>query len=578
MRPTYLARLVIVLLVAGVRLAAAAPASPVVEAVKTGDIKAIQAAIARADVNVPEADGTTALHWAVKRGDADSVDLLLKAGAKVDPTTRYGVTPLYMAARRGDAGLIDRLVKAGANPKGAMPDGETALMTAALSGIPEAVKVLAAHGAEVNATDPVRGQTALMWAASANKAAVVKMLIELGADLKLKSKPAAAAEGRRQRGQSGGYSAFLYAVRSGAIDAARALLDAGADVNETTPDQTSALVLSTINANYELSSMLLDRGANANAAGQGWTALHELTFAPHANTGGNLPGANPSGKMGYLELAKKLVEHGADINARMTKEATIPGRQLMNRIGATPFLLAAKVADVPLMKVFMELGADPMLTNVEEDTPLMAACGVGMSGVGENAGSNEEAIEAVKYILSLGPEVARVNAVSTIGNTALHGAVIRGSLPLIQMLSDLGIKLDVRNKPDKRYTGGAGYANILGGWTPLEMADGVIYQDTWKQDPDAAKLIRKLLADRGLPVPPPVYVNHLTGLAEVRRVGEDTGGTREVIETGLGKVDEKENVDRRRLKPEPPAAKKVVPPPDKKVEPTAETKKPKPQP
>jgi hypothetical protein len=244
----------------------------------------------------------------------------------------------------------------------------------------------------------------------------------------------------------------------------------------------------------------------------------------------------------------------------------------MNRIGATPFLLAAKVADLPLMKVFMELGADPMLTTVEEDTPLMAACGVGMSGVGENAGSNEEAMEAVKYILSLGPEVARVNAISTIGNTALHGAVIRGSLPLIQLLADEGIKLDVRNKPDKRYAGGAEYANILGGWTPLEMADGVIYQDTWKQDPEAAKLIRKLLADRGLPVPPPVYVNHATGEAVVRRVGEATDGKVEKIDAGLGKVEEHQNIDRRRqpvapapdTKAAPAPVKKDAPPPVKK--------------
>jgi ankyrin repeat protein len=569
MRPKYLARWVGLLLAASVCLDAAVlagPSSSVVEAAKSGDLKALQAAIAQADVNLPEADGTTALHWAVKRGDMASVDLLLKAGAKVEATTRYGVTPLYLAARRGDPGLIARLITAGANPKDAMPDGETALMTAALSGNAEAVTALVTHGADVNAVDPTRGQTALMWAASANKAAVVKALLDGGADLTIKSKRVG-AEGRRQRGASGGYTAFLYAVRAGAIAAAQALLDAGADVNETTPDKTSALLVATINANYELASVLLDRGADATAAGQGWTALHELTFAPHANTGGNLPGANPSGKIGYLELAKKLVEHGADINARMTKEATIPGRQLMNRIGATPFLLAAKVADVPLMKTFLELGADPLLTTVEEDTPLMAASGVGMSGVGENAGTNEEAMEAVKFILSLGPDVARVNAINTIGNTALHGAVIRGSLPLIQLLADLGITLDVRNKPDKRYNGGAEYANVLGGWTPLEIADGVIYQDTWKQDPDAAKLIRKLLADRGLPVPPPVYVNHQTGLAEVRRVGEDTGGTVEKVETGLGKVDAKDNIDRRKPAVAPAPTQKIEPAPGKKVEP-----------
>jgi ankyrin repeat protein len=366
-----------------------------------------------------------------------------------------------------------------------------------------------------------------MWVASANKAAVVNTLVELGADLNIKSKPKAGAGGRRGGG-GGGYSAFLYSVRSGAIDAARALLDAGADVNETTPNKTSALLVSTINANYELSAMLLDYGADATAAEQGWTALHELAFAPHANTGGNLPGANPTGKVSYLDLAKKLVAYGADINARETKEATIPGRQLMNRIGATPFLLAAKDADLPLMKVFIELGADPMLMTVENDTPLMAAAGVGISGVGENAGTNEEALEAVKFIFSLGDDVARVNAISTIGNTAMHGASIRGSLPLIQLLADKGAVLDVRNKPDKRYAGGEQYDNILGGWTPLDIADGVIYQDTWKQDPEAAKLFRKLLAERGLPVPEPVYVNHKTGIAEVRKVGQQTNG---VVET-----------------------------------------------
>src|SRR5262245_23604174 len=277
MRSKYLAGLLMLPFIAVIGVDAAGPAGPsasVVEAAKTGDAKSVRLAIAQGDVNVPEADGTTALHWAVKRGDLESVDLLLKAGAKVGASTRYGATPLYLAARRGDPAIIERLLNAGADAKWAMPDGETALMTAALSGNPDAVKVLAAHGADVNALGPTTGQTALMWVASANKAAIVKTLVELGADLNIKSKPKAATGGRRGGG-GGGYSAFLYAVRSGAIDAARALLDAGADVNETTPNKTSALLVSTINANYELSAMLLDYGADATAAEQGWTALHE---------------------------------------------------------------------------------------------------------------------------------------------------------------------------------------------------------------------------------------------------------------------------------------------------------------
>src|SRR5207244_4865187 len=211
---------------------------------------------------------------------------------------------------------------------------------------------------------------------------------------------------------------------------------------------------------------------------------------------------------------------GADINARQTKEESIQGRQIMNRIGATPFLLAAKDADVPLMQAFIALGADPLLMTVEDDTPLMAAAGVGINGVGENPGTNEEALEAVKYILSLGDDVARVNAITTIGNTALHGAVVRGSTALVQLLADKGAILDVRNKPDRRYDGGGTYDNVLGGWTPLEIADGVIYTDTFKQDIECAKLLRKLLAEQGLPVPDPVYVNHKTGEAVVRKIGE----------------------------------------------------------
>jgi uncharacterized protein len=526
------------LAVLDLRAAGPSPAS-VVDAAKVGDAKAVSQAIRQSDVNKPEADGTTALHWAVRRGALDSIDLLLQAGAQVSATTRYGVSPLYLAAQKGNAAIVDRLLKAGADARFALPDGETVLMTAARSGNAEAVRLLAAHRADVNFKEPTRGQTALMWAASANNVSATKALLELGADLEARSRvnppdgsanPNALLQGMAGPTASGGYTAFLYAARSGAIDAARALLDAGADVNETTPDGTSALVLATINANYELAGMLLEYGADATAADQGWTALHELAYVTHANKGNGDPGAEPNGKVSPIDLAKKLVHYGADINARQTKEASISGRQIMNRLGATPFLLAAKDADVPLMQALIELGADPMLMTVEDDTPLMAAAGVGLNAVGENAGTNEEALEAVKYIFSMGDDVARVNAVSTIGNTALHGAVIRGSAPLVQLLADKGAQLDVRNKPDHRYDGTATYANILGGWTPLEIADGVIYTDTFKQDIECAKLLRKLLAERGLPVPVPVYVNHRTGVALTRNIGGAVEGT-EVVQT-----------------------------------------------
>src|SRR5438132_29406 len=151
MRRRYLAGLWMLPLLAVVNLRAAGPSSAsVVEAAKTGDAKAVRLAIAQGNVNMTEADGTTALHWAVRRGDLESIDVLLQAGAQVGAATRYGVTPLYLAAQKGNATVIERLLKGGADAKWIGPDGDTVLMTAARAGNAEAIKVLVAHGADVN--------------------------------------------------------------------------------------------------------------------------------------------------------------------------------------------------------------------------------------------------------------------------------------------------------------------------------------------------------------------------------------------------------------------------------------------
>ena len=459
------------LLVAGVIVTDAQ--SSLADAARNGDAVVVRAMLARkADVNAIATDGTTALHWAVQRDDIGMIDALLKAKANVAVATRLGVTPLQLAATNGSAAVVTRLLDAGADANTALPDGETVLMTASRTGAVDAVRVLLERGADLRRKEPAKGQTALMWAAAENNAAVVKLLIERGADIKERSK--------------GSFSPYVFAVRGGHINAARALLDAGVDVNETLPDGTSALVLAVMNAHYELASVLLDRGANPNADAQGWTALHQIAWSRRHNAGFNLPGPVATGGLDSLELARKLVSRGADVNARQKKEPRDGNRNMLNRLGSTPFLLAAKSADVPLMRVLLECGADARITTNNGTTALMAAAGVGIWAPGENPGSHEEALAAVKLVFEAGGN--DVNAIDKEGETALHGAVYRGgAIPVMQFLIDKGAQLDVVNKK---------------GWTPLTAADGVEYTPAvLKRYPEAAALLRRTLRDRGMPVP-----------------------------------------------------------------------------
>jgi ankyrin repeat protein len=448
--------------------------SSLIESARNGDLGVVRSLIAKkADINAAAPDGTTALHWAVQRDDVAMVDALLRAGAKATAATRQSVTPLQLAAMNGNATVINRLLAAGADPNTAMPDGETVLMTAARTGSVEAVRALLDRGADLHRREPLKGQTALMWAAAENNAAAVKLLIERGANL-------------NERSKGGSFSPYLFAVRGGHVAAATALIDAGADVNEAMPDGTSALVLAVINAHYELASVLLDRGADPRADGQGWTALHQIAWSRRHNAGFNLPGPVATGGVDSLDLVRKLVARGADVNARQKREPRDGNRNLLNRLGSTPFLLAAKSADVPLMKVLLESGADASIATNNGTTPLMAAAGVGIWAPGENPGSHEEALAAVKLAFEAGSN--DVNAIDKEGETALHGAVYRGgAIPVMQFLIDKGSRLDVVNKK---------------GWTPLTAADGVEYTPAvLKRYPDAAALLRRTMKAKGLAVP-----------------------------------------------------------------------------
>ncbi len=475
-------------------LAAHASTLPLIDAAENGSTSAVKAALAKkVDVNAAEPDGTTALHWAARNDDVATAELLIAAGANVKAKTRYGITALSLACTNGSATMIEKLLKAGADVSAASPEGETPLMTASRTGKPDAVKLLLAHGANVNALEKWRGQSALMWAAAEGHSAVVDILVKAGADLHARSKapparmnpyegdnapkaaavePAVKAAPKAPRPTD--FTPLLFAVRGGHMDTVKVLLAAGADPNESLADGTSALVLATMNARYELGVMLLDHDARPNAAGSGFTALHQVVWTRRPNIH-KTPAAIPIGNLDSLGFVKAFVAHGGNINARETKEPVDGNLGKLKRIGATPFLLAAKGSDPELMRLLLSLGADPLLMTNEHITPLETAAGIGIYRTAESPGTNEEALECVKIAFEAGSN--DINHIDDTGRTAMHGAALRGANNIVQFLFDHGAKLDVVDKK---------------GWTPLVIAEGVFYPNVFKSEDQTAELLLKL--------------------------------------------------------------------------------------
>ena len=438
-------------------LTAAGSNAPLADAAQRMDRASIRTLLQQPiDVNAPQVDGMTALHWAAYQDNLETVELLVRADADVTATNRYGVTPLSLACTNANVAMVELLLDAEADPNTALRGGETALMTSARTGKVGTVKALLARGADVHSK--VRGQTALMWAAAEGHAEVVEELIKAGADFRSPL--------------DSGFTPLSFAVREGQIDVVLALLKAGADVNETIqrkdPEQrrgyggllprvgTSALLLAVTNAHYELAATLLDAGADPNADLPGYTALHAITAVRKPGQGDNDPAPEGSGNMSSIEFVRKLAAHGANLNARMTKRVTLSGT-LLNELGATPFLLAAQTADAELMRRLAELGADPLLPNADNSTPLMVAAGLPTNSPGEDAGTESEVLEAVQVALDLGGDV---NAVDDKGETAMHGAAYKNLPKVVQFLADKGAKIEIWNRKNKY------------GWTPLSIARG----------------------------------------------------------------------------------------------------------
>jgi uncharacterized protein len=449
---------------------AAGPEPEVVAAVKAGNVASVRALVARkADVNATEVDGTSALHWAVRAGDASSAELLIRAGARVDTANRYGVTPLSLAARIGRADLIDLLLKSGASVKTAeatLPEGQTLVMQAARTGGVDAVKRLVAAGSDINARETRTGTTALVWAAVSNRSDVVRALAEAAADLNIQSRVtnyphtqngvllSGVEEGVSYVGQTvlprGGWSAVMYAAREGAADAARALAEAGANLNLMDPEGTTALIIAIINAHWDTASVLIEKGADLNLADiKGMTPLYAAIDMHTLGDTFGRPYPPVPVIEGSVGIVKLLLAKGANPNARLTgpilKRVYDAGDNRLGE-GATPFMRAARKCDVTVLKLLLDAGADPKLTQKSGNNALMLAAGAVSSG-GDEAQrlSEEQALAAIKIGIAAGIDV---NETNSNGDTAMHtAATTAGGLhSVIRLLVESGARLDIKNK------------------------------------------------------------------------------------------------------------------------------------
>ena len=485
--------------------------APLADAMRSQDKQAVLALLAKkTDVNATQPDGATALHWAVYAEDADITSRLIRAGADVNVRNNYGVSPLALAAKHGNTAIIDQLMKAGADPNDKINyvnADETPLMHAARAGRVEAVQMMILAGAKVNARESWNGQSALHWAAAEGHGAVVEALIEGGADI-------------RQRSNAG-TTPFLFAVRKGDMRSVKAFLAAGSDVNEKRVDLATPLLVAIINGHEDLVDLLLEKGADPNAEGgstdlsvQGSkarpikitlkTPSYRDQLREVGTEGGN--GANNSWgrplqaaihvanwhvsdefiavNVDRMRVIKSLLKHGADVNSRNTDmEPRWSGARYRRRqVGLTPFLAAARQADIEVMRLLLEHGADPKMNTPLNITPLMLAAGIAWASNQDRA-SEEQVLEAVKMLVEeLG---ADVNFIADTGESAMHAAAYRGANSVVQYLFDKGAKLDVVDKS---------------GRTPLQVADGVEYGNSFAANPHTAVLLRKLGA-KEIPCP-----------------------------------------------------------------------------
>jgi uncharacterized protein len=471
-------------------------AAALVEAVRTRDeatAAALLGAHPPADVNQRSSDGTSALHWAVYHDDVKLVERLLALGADPNARNDYGATPLSVAAVFGDAVVVRKLLEARADVESPNADGQTALMIVARTSNLEAARLLLRHGADANAHERWRGQTALMWAAAEGQPEMVRLLIQYHADVNARSKLTnfqrqVSAEPRMQARPSGGFTPLLYAARKGCLACAKYLLAGGADLNLSDPDGVTALLLATLNLNFDVAAFLVQHGADVNKWDfWGRSPLYAVVDMNTLPVGGRAD-RPPSGATTGVQLIRMLLDAGANPNLQL--KLFPPYRSLRDdrgadgllTVGTTPLLRAAKAGDVEAMRLLLARGANPGLPNMRGISPLMAAAGIGSTTIDTRGRYKTEAqaVVAVEQLLDHG---ADVNQRDNNGQTALFGAAAWGWNDVVRALA--ARDADVRIKDVRGRTA----ADIAAG-----NDGGASGRSSTAAHPETAALLRKLMA------------------------------------------------------------------------------------
>ena len=450
----------------------AAAADGLADLIQAGDRGAALAAIrAGADVNAAQGDGTTPLHWAVYKVDAELVAQLLKRGATANVVNDYGSSPLAEAVKLGEADLVDRLLDAGADVESPNQDGQTALMLAARAGALDVATTLVSHGANVNAKESWRGQTPLMWAADGNFPELALLLISKGADVRVRAaandwQAQITSEPRAQYRPTGGLTALLYAARSGCSRCVRAMLEAGADINQPNPDGVTPLMVAIDNFHYDTARLLLDQGANPHV--WDWWGRTALYVAVDMNTYSIRGPQTVASETSAIDVIRLLLDAGVNPNPQLNMHR--PGRggnssrfvDDLLTTGASPLLRAAIGHDAAAVRALLEHGALVDLPNVMGVTPLMGAAGVGVSQRDRRLNLDDDvqtrALATLDVLIAAGADVnaritdidgrsARIARISTMternGQTALYGAVKFGWTRVVQFLLEHGAKTDI---------------------------------------------------------------------------------------------------------------------------------------
>jgi ankyrin repeat protein len=393
----------------------------------------------------------------------------------------------------GNAALIEALLAAGASANTVVSKGQTVLMTAARTGNPAAARVLIEHGADVNARESQLGETALMWAASENQAKVVTLLASRGADINARSstiqfpKDRFGLEGVLTILPHGNWTPLMYAARDGGVDAARALAKAGAEVNATDPDGTTALILAIMNAHYDTANAILEAGADPNITDKaGMAALYAAVDMSSLGEVYGMPPRKVNDTLKPTDVMSRLIAKGAVVDA-LLKSPTLqrnhtPGEGQLGA-GTTPLMRAARNGDFAAMQILLAAGADPTLKQPRGTTALMMASGLGR-GLGvfaKDYGTEADLRQAVELLVERNVDV---NASTDDGITAIHLAAQGGLDSIVRVLAKAGARLDVK---DKR------------GRTPVDMAMGVGGRGRAGGPPPVYERTAKLLKELGAP-------------------------------------------------------------------------------